>query len=241
MYLTSHRVRDSASGGTGYNGSLYLHGDNVVPEKLDPTRVSEERPGECIAKIETIPAGGNQVDSFLDLVGPDSATPDQIRAVLQSFDNSLTETDRGKTKTFTTDAVAIRCRISNRSPGSVSDELERLTQVALNLVQLRDGDPVPSLIIHERREPKTGWSFNIAEESESHLPEKSQKSRVLMNQEERSVLEEQRGSIYPLLADLLISPKDEALHRFSRVVVHGPNGEIRWSSERNWQEDELTD
>lgn len=235
MYLTTHRVR-AESGATGYNGFLYLHGDEPVPDILDRDRVGEEPPGECVAEILTVQPGGNEVDSYLDLVGPDTADLDDLDHALGEFSEKISREGSDDSAVWTGEQFAGRFFATDRTPGSPFDEFNRLFRVSLNLLSQHLEGEQPSLMIVEERNPPR-WTYRVTEESASHIPpdenyEEGYIPNVEMLDRTRDGFEQTHGSIYPMLVDLMFPPESEAPEYFSRVVVKSESGETLWRSDQ---------
>lgn len=84
MYLTTHRVR-SLRGLVGINGALYLHGSEqpptATPEELE--HIVNTEPGTLARTRTDVAPGGNAVEAFLDIVGPDEADQNSLEAFLR--------------------------------------------------------------------------------------------------------------------------------------------------------------
>lgn len=81
MYATAHRVVRVTTGRTGVNAFLHKHGDRF-PWPAEPWRLPESDPGVQTHDNVHVPPGGNQVRSYLDVLAPDEATPDEIDVAL---------------------------------------------------------------------------------------------------------------------------------------------------------------
>lgn len=90
MYATAQRVV-SPTGPQGVNAYLYRHGEEEARidwRRVDPGELTSSLPGMMVAQKTEIPPGGNHVRSFLDVVGPDSTSPDRIAEALRQFADS---------------------------------------------------------------------------------------------------------------------------------------------------------
>lgn len=88
MLLTAQRVMAPHSHANGVNVYQYLHGPYVwdhVPNEFLP----ETNPGELIAQWTQLPAGGNRVLSFLDVVAPDEMLDVGLQQRLTSLKHVL--------------------------------------------------------------------------------------------------------------------------------------------------------
>lgn len=84
MYLAAHRVVSPASKREGVNVFLYLHG-SYTWEGLPPPMMPDENPGTLTAQTISLLPPGNRVRSFLDIVVPDEASWEEVRAGLMDF------------------------------------------------------------------------------------------------------------------------------------------------------------
>lgn len=90
MYLTAQHVASSAGRGEGINAFYYAHG-NLTWMALPPVGIPDQNPGVLQYQTITVPAGGNRVRSYLDIVIPDEAPWTEIR---QSFMTFISESRR---------------------------------------------------------------------------------------------------------------------------------------------------
>jgi len=93
MYVTAHHVRRRVPGQPdleGVNAFAHLHGPDF-PFPTEAARLPDEQPGVEVLALRdvTVPPGGNDVRSYLDVVAPDGtdvraaeATIDQVRDAL---------------------------------------------------------------------------------------------------------------------------------------------------------------
>ncbi|HEY3356163.1 MAG TPA: hypothetical protein VGQ83_23125 [Polyangia bacterium] len=90
MYLTSHLVRTPAHDHGGVNTFIYTHHGASSPaiDWADPDirRIAEEQPGSLVAAITSVPAGGNEVLAYLDVVAPEGLSS---RAVAHEIPSAL--------------------------------------------------------------------------------------------------------------------------------------------------------
>lgn len=83
MYLTSHHVIAPATGREGINSFLYSHG-SITWQQLPPG-IPDGDPGTLVAQNTSVPAGGNRVRSYLDIVAPDEVRWSEVRIGLMDF------------------------------------------------------------------------------------------------------------------------------------------------------------
>lgn len=85
MYLTAQRVVAPAGDHEGINVFRYSHGDQVwtgtAPAQLHP----DADPGVLVSQIVTVAPPGNRVRSFLDLVAPEDAGLQEVRAAVEAL------------------------------------------------------------------------------------------------------------------------------------------------------------
>lgn len=80
MYATAQRVR-SRAGAVGINGFLHVHGVHFLwPEQ--PWLLPERDSGAQTHEHIEVPPGGNEVISYLDVLAPDGAAPEEVEAAL---------------------------------------------------------------------------------------------------------------------------------------------------------------
>ncbi len=79
MYVAAQKVLRAATQQTGIDTYLYKHGPRPPPgiswENPDLDAVTTESPGELASAAMDVPAGGNRVKSYLDVVSDLDAQP----------------------------------------------------------------------------------------------------------------------------------------------------------------------
>lgn len=91
MYATAQRVR-TPGGQVGINVLVYHHGDRPVPRRdshFDVGRVMQEDPGELVMQQLQVARGGNEVLSYVDVVGDDGASMLQVQRALDGIAHTL--------------------------------------------------------------------------------------------------------------------------------------------------------
>lgn len=232
MYLTAHRVRHE-SGATGYNGFLYLHGDEPIVTDLESEEVGETPPGDCVAKTISVPPGGNSVDSYIDVVVPDQFSEERLADELGRIGAQLESDLVEEAIVFDEGDVGVRFVSTDRVPGSTRDEFDRLSNVVVALHrQLAEGKTDSALVIEESR-TADGRRYTLAAETESEFgAEHDRLFPVEVDRNTLDALQSKHGPIYPLLVDLIVPPDVEVPDRFSHVVVaDSESGEVRWRSD----------
>jgi hypothetical protein len=81
VYLTAHRVVSTTSGIEGVNAFYHVHGTGWTDLDSDP----ETAPGQLVRINRALPAGGNRVRSYLDVIAPDMTSPGAIIGDFQHF------------------------------------------------------------------------------------------------------------------------------------------------------------
>jgi hypothetical protein len=144
VYLFAHRVL-STSGRGGINGGLYVHDGSAFPADLwlrDPATtvklVTARYPGCRVRDRVDVAPGGNSVESWLDVVGPDETTRQEVSESLGGLSGLVARDGagphvhrRGRV------TVAFGCNLGIEQP---SQALAELTEAAL---QLREAPPAP--------------------------------------------------------------------------------------------------
>jgi hypothetical protein len=131
MYLTAHRVA-GADGQRAIHAYLYRHDspDCPYPED-DPWRTAVDAPGRLDRMSAVLPAGGNRVISYLDVMGPDDAWRWNWNVPVRLLAASLTES--GALARFQVGPLRVQFYNSPES-GPPGDEYERLFEAILRLV-----------------------------------------------------------------------------------------------------------
>lgn len=83
MFLTAQHVR-SPFGHEGINVFRYQHGPYVW-HGLPPVGIPDQNPGALAMQAVPVPAGGNQVRSYLDIIAPDEVSWQEIRPAFMVF------------------------------------------------------------------------------------------------------------------------------------------------------------
>lgn len=80
MYATAHRVR-SGKDVEGINAFLHRHGQDAA-WPADPSAIPERDPGQQVWDAVTVPPGGNDVLSYLDVIAPDGVGVEELDVAL---------------------------------------------------------------------------------------------------------------------------------------------------------------
>ena len=234
MYATAHRVRASrategrAAGDSGFNASLYLHGESPIPRRLDANRVAEVAPGEPVARIIQVPPGGNFVDSYLDVVAGDDVSAEALAKTLTELEARAprARTDYGENDRI--GEVLVRLYVSPRVPSTARAEVRRLAGHILQLrAQFLRGEGATLDLV--RRRTADGFVFVVdPEASVPSDPDFTSPGKLEMTTQVLDELEAAHGSIFSVLPTTLLSPVQ--LEGFNRVRVVDESGEVLWES-----------
>lgn len=90
MYLTAHRAQEPNSKQTAIHVFVHLHEDDAIfgsgmTDEALLKRVTEAEPGRLVDRDLTLPAGGNTVLSFVDVVAPDNTPQAEILNALSGY------------------------------------------------------------------------------------------------------------------------------------------------------------
>lgn len=94
MYLTAHRVQAVTQVRTGINAVLYRHdspGLKIDWSSADVGHIADYLPGRVACVDDQIPAGGNLVISFVDLVAADDTNRSEMVSALDRFGAELAQ------------------------------------------------------------------------------------------------------------------------------------------------------
>lgn len=88
MLLTAQHVLHPPSGEEGINAFFNSHGPYSWYGP-PPDGIPEENPGRRIHESTAVPAGGNRVRSYIDIVAPDETPTSEILAAVPTFVTSM--------------------------------------------------------------------------------------------------------------------------------------------------------
>lgn len=128
MILTAQHVRAS-TGAEGINASCRLHGLREWADPPSGDLAGDLAAGELVNQAISLPPGGNDVRSYLDVIAPDETPTQEIRnAVVLFVDRS-----RGRTLpwTETIGRCTFRFGVEQELHASWSEEFRRLLLSAL--------------------------------------------------------------------------------------------------------------
>jgi len=93
MYITAQRVTPDNGRSSGVNVYYHQHAAPLAPNSewgnTEVDHVAYENPGELISSRVEVPAGGNTVLSYLDVVADNAASAGDIRAALNDFGTQI--------------------------------------------------------------------------------------------------------------------------------------------------------
>lgn len=243
MYVTAQRVR-SAHGEVGINAFLYLHGTDGIPDG-DVEDLVAKPPGSRQHQLVSVRPGGNAVDSYLDVVTPDDVSEDELRAFLQDCAGALPEQPKPahpvrRDRTWNSDDgnVVARFNWSSRIPRTAGDELSRLAERVLSVIEdFRASDrgrtQAPLEIYAAQHEDHTALvlSPESIERLEGEVGQQHFSDRVTIDHDTLVVFQQIHGRFWPHAAELLISVEPDVLERMGGVcVIDRDSKRVLWKS-----------
>lgn len=175
MYLFAQKVR-SASANRGINAGLYRHEGTVFPEGVwtRPERealalVTTQHPGHRVREHVSIAPGGNAVECFLDVIGPDAASAADVAAALEALRASVEAgTPPPVVVRRGTLTVAFGCNLGVAEPAA---ELDELAMLAIHVYEdtqpsaWRQQEPLRVLVEHDEE----GFRFRLDDASAARV------------------------------------------------------------------------
>lgn len=233
MLLTAQRVHSSSSRKTGINAFMFHHGAeesrriDLSRADLDP--VVSEHPGELVQQRIEVAPGGNSVLTFVDVLGPDGASHEEVLSALAMASRVLPANGEW----FRKRGIAIRFHAREATSPDRHEEFE-LLRIALARL-LHDPQPLPSQdanpLVVIATESEDLWTFRLDQPSLERV-------RDLMGREWApvsitaspqvladltSMLE---GDLLPQFLSSLTQLPAEDLLRFGGAALQRPNGEL---------------
>ena len=146
MYLTAQRVLRTKDGTTevGINAFLYQHSEyNLPPNVQFHTEgtidwIIDKSPGKLIAESVDLVPIGNQVLSFVDIVGRETIGKEYIQHFLDLVESDITERHASVTKITSERDIAVRFEFTDELQGNEVREYKALMERALNLFESRN-------------------------------------------------------------------------------------------------------
>lgn len=170
MYLTVQQVR-SPRGESGINGAVYVHRADHGHALWNPPVlrdiVDSNLGQQIVARVDVAP-GGNAVEAFLDVVGPDDLEDYELRGILATMSSRL----KSSRVMYQSGEVAVEFSYDQGLAFSVDVLFQRLCDAALELRARPAGDwllhePLIILVGHEG----AAWLFRMEDESRRRLRE----------------------------------------------------------------------
>jgi hypothetical protein len=173
--------------------------------------------GNQVASRVDVTPGGNAVQSFLDIVGPDDVEGREIREALALFQRDITETRELRTY----GPIAIEFCVFLGNPDLVA-EFRQLTSAAMALFDHQTLQPVslgePLVIVVEQRDE--GVVFSLEPQSKVRLQNAFGEigvGRIVVPFNVANDFQEMYGSLYPHAVEWVTSKSRSALLRLGGV------------------------
>lgn len=145
MYLTAKRVLRTKDETTeiGINAFLYQHSEHNLPPNVqfhtgNIDSIIDKSPGKLIAESVDLVPIGNQVLSFVDIVGRETIGKECIQNFLDIAESDITEGHTPVTKITSERDIAVRFGFNDGLQGNEVREYKALTERALNLFESRN-------------------------------------------------------------------------------------------------------
>ena len=152
MYLTAQRVVRMKDGTTevGINAFLYQHSEDNLPPKVQfPTEetidwIIDKSPGTLIAESVDLVPIGNQVVSFVDIVGRETIGKEYIQNFLDRVEGDISERHAPVAGITAARDLAVRFKFTDELQGNEVREYRALADRALSLFESRNPPKVGS-------------------------------------------------------------------------------------------------
>lgn len=180
MYLTAKRILRTKDETTevGINAFLYQHSEyNLPPNVQFHTEgtidwIIDKSPRKLIAESVDLVPIGNQVLSFVDIVGRETIGKEYIQNFLDLVESDITERHTPVTKITSERDIAVRFKFTDGLQGNEVKEYKALTERALDLFEFRNPPKWRSEepwieIIHTISDEKS--VFNVSTETAKKL------------------------------------------------------------------------
>ena len=219
MYLTAKRVLRTKDGTTeiGINAFLYQHSEyNLPPNVQFYTEgtidwIIDKSPGKLIAESVDLVPIGNQVLSFVDIVGRETISKECIQNFLDIVESDITERHTPVTKITSERDIAVRFGFTDGLQGNEVREYKALTERALNLFESRNPPKRRSEepwieIIHTISDEKS--VFNVSPETAKKLKQIHGKiwvpvRKISVDHQTKNLVESMYGDLIPHIAPTL--------------------------------------
>lgn len=229
MYLTVQRVY-APHRGTGINGALYVHGATRSDPGWNPPdlrSIVDRNLGQRVAARLDLSPGGNAVQAFLDVVGPDDVTIEEVSEALQNLARNL----RSSRQEEHCGPVSVEY-CENLGSERREESLRELNDAALELFgQPRHPKGSPPLVINLSHDD-AGWRFELTDESAKRLagafPD-SKYARVNVPYDVADDFRKMYGELYPHAVEWVTSkPRSELLSLGGVRIVEGATTVWEW-------------
>ena len=199
---------------------MHCHGSDNDTLTLSPEAVAEDVRGELLAETVSVPKGGNFVDSYLDVVGPDAVLgdPDRLQTALDDAHTQIPTTTETPV-TFVEGNLAVRFFASRRIPNGAQDEFKALGNYLLHLSRRLANAAAPPLVIQRSFENGT-YSFRL-----QNGERESAAARLTIEQDVIEEFERRHGSILPVVPTLLLPSTEDV-----DVEIVDETGRPLWST-----------
>jgi len=213
MYVFAHRVR-SPSGDRGINSARYTHADGGVGTDVweqpvsDTLRyITETEPGRRVASTVEVAPGGNSVEAFLEVVGPDDTS---LAVLTEALAGARTEAVVSPPAAIRIGHLSIGFGV-NLGEADVPSTFDRLVGRVTAIFeaspeQRRD----PLEIVIERNDE--GWVFQLDDESARRVQSAGgQPARVGVRYDVADDFRRLHGQLYPYAAQWVTGLSGEQL------------------------------
>jgi len=226
MYLTAHRVR-SSGGSLGTNGAFYKHGrgDEGSWTLTDLERISTRDLGELVrARTDVVP-GGNDVEAFLDVVGPDDIPDAELQAL---FDDAVRNL-QGSLVQVSTERASARFGCNIGLTPSAPKLLRQLAKAALSLRTKQPAPTMASIVIRVSHDDE-GWLFLLDNRARDALgqayPEATIANSIRVPFDVADDFRRMYGRLYPFVVEWLTTRPLDDLKSYSIRFEH--DGKVVW-------------
>lgn len=226
MYLTVQRVY-APHRGRGINGALHLHGVTRTDPSWSPPNLREivlHNLGRRVAARVDLSPGGNAVETFLDIVGPDDVTVEELRVALAEFLEGIgSNRESGRHGVM---AIEFSANIGMDPVAA----FEELSAAALGLFQAPRTVQSPSPLVIQMFHDDAGWHYRLEQEDARRLVSAFSDAQVAQVNIPYDVADEFRqtfGELHPHVAEWVTSKPRSALFSLGGVrIVEG--GQTVW-------------
>ncbi len=224
IYAFAHRVRSSSgetSSASGVNAAFHAHGADGEEVALEQERVAEPVRGEVLVEQILVPRGGNFVDSYLDVVGPDAVLrdPARLEQILSAAEHRIARTTGSQVnEAFVESGLGFRLFVSQRIPTPANDEFGALGRYLVILSRrLAAAQPPPPMIIRRRFDGRS-YSFTVEDAYDSATD-------LRVDADVLAELERAHGDFLPLVPNALLPAVFDA-----EVEIRDEEDRVLWTT-----------